>query len=1219
MPNIPTTAGQALINAILPEDMRDYQRTLDKKGLAKLLSEVASKHPEKYRDISFRLGALGRMSAYRTGGFSFGLQHARRTVSGNARRQKLTAEIDRLLDDDNIDDKTRDTEILRLTSELMSKQPEEIYQESLAEGNPLAYQLAGAGRGNKMNLAALRGSDGLYQDHRNNVIPVPVLRSYSQGLSPLEYWAGTYGARQGVIAVKFCLAAGTQVLLPDGSTKAIEDIRVGDAVMTLGAAKQIVPTRVTATFDNGLRPCREFFFRRQTDNQLISVTATDVHNVLARTVDADLMLPLSLVGILKLRVVDAFGDTASWYVRAKTVADMPTYDIEVEHESHRFVLANGIVASNSTRNAGYLCLAAGTKVMRPGSPATAIEQLCVGDKVIGASEAGFMRTVAVTAVFDKGAQPVYSYRFANDAGTYELTIIATPQHRVLARIGEGNNQQLPLGDASDTFELAVAYRAPDLYLRFKSATFLGLQPTYDIEVDHPDHLFVLANGAIVSNSKQLNQIAHRALVVADDDDKEPDTIQGLPVDVNDDDSEGSLLAAPVGDYKRNTVLTPKILRDLREKGVKRLLVRSPAISGTADGGLYARDVGVREFGRLPTRGENVGLAAAQALCLAGDTFVRLANGTAKPIRDIAVGDVVVGCSKTGVTRPTTVLAKYENGKRTCYRFAFRAADGEQLELISTAEHKILTAIPPSAESVIAAVGSSAGEALYAKLATGEAAELCVQTFVGDIDTFDITVDHPDHLFVLENNLVVSNSEPISQSQLCLAADTLVRMADGSTKPIADIAVGDVVLGGSLAGVTAPATVRAVYDNGLRDCIETCFDSTADDDVVLRSTADHQLLVVSVDTGESFIMRAGVAAACTLAGIGAVEAVRHIAGTETGLCAYKGSRIVGSLSTFDISVDNEDHLFVLANGLIVSNSAKHTGGVAGQTKAVSGFDFINQLVQVPKTFKDGAAHATVDGIVQHIEPAPAGGSYVTIDGTKHYVGAGFELRVKKGDRIEAGDVLSEGTPNPALVVKYKGIGEGRRYFTEAFRKAIKEAGMNANRRNIELIARGLINHVRLTDEVGDFAPDDVVQYNTLAARYQPREGFKAVAPAGAVGKYLEKPYLHYSIGTRVRPSMLPTFNEFGVKELAVHDDPPPFEPEMIRGMANLQHDPDWMTRMFGSGLKGSLLSGAQRGATSDERGTSFVPSRARAVDFGRTGGAVRPPDPPTGEFDVLADE
>jgi hypothetical protein len=33
-------------------------------------------------------------------------------------------------------------------------------------------------------------------------------------------------------------------------------------------------------------------------------------------------------------------------------------------------------------------------------------------------------------------------------------------------------------------------------------------------------------------------------------------------------------------------------------------------------------------------------------------------------------------------------------------------------------------------------------------------------------------------------------------------------------------------------------------------------------------------------------------------------------------------------------------------------------------------------------------------------------------------------------------------------------------------------------NIELLARGTVNHVRLTDEYGDYAPDDIVPYSML---------------------------------------------------------------------------------------------------------------------------------------------
>lgn len=282
------------------------------------------------------------------------------------------------------------------------------------------------------------------------------------------------------------------------------------------------------------------------------------------------------------------------------------------------------------------------------------------------------------------------------------------------------------------------------------------------------------------------------------------------------------------------------------------------------------------------------------------------------------------------------------------------------------------------------------------------------------------------------------------------------------------------------------------------------------------------------------------------------------------------------------------------------SSKHAGGVAGAGGAVTGFKAINQLIQVPKIFKGGAAHAQDDGKVSAIWSAPGGGHNIMINGIRHYVNVGATPRVKVGDKVEAGDVLSTGIPNPAEIVTHKGIGEGRRYFANMLGQVYRDSGVSYHRRNGELLARGLINHVRLTDEVGDFSPEDVVPYDVLEHLYQPRSGHEIIEPKRAVGKYLEKPVLHHTIGTRVRPSMLPELQHFGVNSLVVHPEPPPFQPEMIRGAEQMQHDPDWMTRQLGSGIKKSLLTAAQRGAASDELGTSFVPGLARAVDFGRVG-------------------
>ena len=281
------------------------------------------------------------------------------------------------------------------------------------------------------------------------------------------------------------------------------------------------------------------------------------------------------------------------------------------------------------------------------------------------------------------------------------------------------------------------------------------------------------------------------------------------------------------------------------------------------------------------------------------------------------------------------------------------------------------------------------------------------------------------------------------------------------------------------------------------------------------------------------------------------------------------------------------------------SSKHSGGVAGADsgKAISGFKYINQLIQVPKHFQGGAVHSELDGIVGKIEDAPQGGKYIYVSGVPHYVGrdenGDIPIKVKSGDIIEAGDVMTEGIPNPAMIVKYKGIGEGRRYFTNMFREALNNAGTPIHRRNIEALSRGLINYVRLNDEFGDYAPDDIIPYSMIEKDYQPRKDAIIGSPTSLEKCYLERPVLHYSIGTQLRPSVIKELQKYGIKNVIAHKDPPPFESEMIRGMAHVSYDPDWATRLLGAYNKDSLLEGARRGATSSATSTSYVP----AITFG----------------------
>jgi hypothetical protein len=937
-----TTAGRLVLNNALPEDMRNENSNLDKAGTQKLMQELADKHPDKYRDVAHQLIQIGAHTAYLTGGHSFGLKHMHISNAGQAAQHEIDQKVEAIYGNPQLSQSQKEKAVVEYLLPLGKDIEDNIYKESVAEGNPLAMQVMSGARGSKTNLKSLRGPDLVYLDHKDRPIPVAVTRSYSQGLSPVQYYAGTFGTRKSLINTKFTASENTEVLCHDYSVKKLKDIKVGDMVMGASKDGALSPVRVTGKFDHGIQSCNKYIFEKGITKQLIDVVATGEHKILMRT--TNYLFPPEVLALNKMEINSVEGykglmafavdieqyQQRSWHllgghlcqlVAIESVGYVQTYDLEVSNKDHLYVLANGIISHNSTQDAGFSCLVGDTLVSMADGSDKEIKDIKVGDMVMGCNinphETPTKVPVKVTKVFSNGSKDCYQTEFKCESinSSHKSYLRSTLEHKLLTDSVDIDDYGVKLREVgckhidllwAVAFIKTIDGEESSDFLWLVDQEYIGVYDTYDIEVDHPDHVFVLSNGLIVSNSKQFNQAVHR-LVVNGKDAEDPNTLsnRGLPVDASDPDNEGALLAFPIAGYKRDTVLTPKILSDINAQGHKKIVVRSPIVGGPPEGGVYGNDVGMREKGRIAPQFDNVGMAASQSL-----------------------------------------------------------------------------------------------------------------------------------------------SEPLSQAQL---------------------------------------------------------------------------------------------------------------------------------------------------------SSKHTGGIAkGESAGISGFKLVNQLTQVPHTFKGGAAHSQVDGRVQSIQPAPQGGSYITINNEKHYVARDFEPTVKPGQEVEAGDVLSEGIPNPAEIVKHKGIGEGRRYFMHTFKKAYTDSGMPAHRRNVELMARGLIDHVRMTDELGDHNPGDVTSYSRLEHHWKPREGSDILEPKRAAGMYLEKPVLHYSIGTKIRPSVVNELNQFGVNHIMAHPKPPPFEPEMIRGLENLTHDPDWMTRFLGSYLQKNLLKGVHRGDVSDEKGTSYVPSLARSVDFGRKG-------------------
>ena len=152
----------------------------------------------------------------------------------------------------------------------------------------------------------------------------------------------------------------------------------------------------------------------------------------------------------------------------------------------------------------------------------------------------------------------------------------------------------------------------------------------------------------------------------------------------------------------------------------------------------------------------------------------------------------------------------------------------------------------------------------------------------------------------------------------------------------------------------------------------------------------------------------------------------------------------------------------------------------------------------------------------------------------------------------------------------------------------------------MLARALVNNVQVEreDSEGSGLPGDIIRYSSWAAGYTPREGTVVEkADKGALGHYLEQPALHYTIGTRVTPSVLKTLQKHGVMGLSTHKDPPGVVPHMVSVVDAPAYSGNWMARLGTSYLKERLLDDVQRVSSAPMHSTNPIPAMAKGVELG----------------------
>ncbi|MEX1335247.1 MAG: DNA-directed RNA polymerase subunit beta', partial [Candidatus Limnocylindrales bacterium] len=201
--SIETTVGRLVFNQILPPRLRYTEKTNRAMARAQLREVVADCYRLLGRNETAHLvdGIKSVGFRYATqGGMTIAVDDIRVPVSKKGLLEaadKKVADIDAqyqrglITDDERY---ARVVEVWRNTTDEVSGQ----MMASLDPEGSVTMMTASGARGNKGNIGQLGGMRGLMADPSGRIIEVPVRSNFREGMTVLEYFISTHGARKGL-------------------------------------------------------------------------------------------------------------------------------------------------------------------------------------------------------------------------------------------------------------------------------------------------------------------------------------------------------------------------------------------------------------------------------------------------------------------------------------------------------------------------------------------------------------------------------------------------------------------------------------------------------------------------------------------------------------------------------------------------------------------------------------------------------------------------------------------------------------------------------------------------------------------------------------------------------------------------------------------------------------------------------------------------------------
>jgi DNA-directed RNA polymerase subunit beta' len=197
---VDTTLGRVLFNETLPAGYRFVNYEIRKGQLSAIVNDLAERYPKVA--LAATLDALKEAGFHWAtwSGVTIGIEDVIQPPRKREileRYEKEAEQIDRQYQRGLMTAEERRGELIEIWTKATNEVAKEM-ETALPQENPLWMMIYSGARGNLLQLRQIAAIRGLVANPKGEIIPRPIKSSFREGLSVLEYFIATHGARKGL-------------------------------------------------------------------------------------------------------------------------------------------------------------------------------------------------------------------------------------------------------------------------------------------------------------------------------------------------------------------------------------------------------------------------------------------------------------------------------------------------------------------------------------------------------------------------------------------------------------------------------------------------------------------------------------------------------------------------------------------------------------------------------------------------------------------------------------------------------------------------------------------------------------------------------------------------------------------------------------------------------------------------------------------------------------